>query len=102
MSIRAAGARARTPCTSWALRVDHPLALSQWQEPVGKGTGLGQIDVFAEEFKMTVTMGVVEFLRLARHPPVGIGREAAARHDAVHMWMVSQGRPPSVQHQGHA
>ena len=39
---------------------------------------------------------------LARHPPVRIGRETAARHDAVHMRMVSQGRTPSVQHQGHA
>src|ERR1700674_3037239 len=27
----------------WALRVDHPLALSQWHEPVGKGIGVGQI-----------------------------------------------------------
>jgi len=31
-------------------------------------------------------------------PPLGIGREAAAGHDAMHVWMVSQGRAPRVQH----
>ncbi len=39
--------------------------------------------------------------RLAADPPIGIERQAAARHDAVHMRMVGEGGAPGVQHQGH-
>ena len=103
-----------------ALGVDHPLALTQRYEPVGEGLGVGQIDVIAEELQLPVTMQVLQFFeeatseqarehpdreeepRLARHPPIGIRREAAAGHDAVHMRMVGQGRAPSVQHQRRA
>ena len=103
-----------------ALGVDHPLALTQRHEPVGEGIGVGQIDVLAEELELTVPMGVLQLFeeaapeqtrqhphreeeaRLARHPPIGIGREAAAGYDAVHVRMVSQGRTPGVQHQGRA
>ena len=68
----------------------------------------------------TVTMEVLEFFeeatpkearqyphreeepRLARHPAVGIGREPAARDDAVHVRMMGHGRTPSMQHQRHS
>src|SRR5216684_8700150 len=90
------------PCER-TLGIDHPLTLTQRHEPVGEGIGVGQIHVFAEELQLTATMGALEFFEeatpeqprehpngeeepwLARHPPVGIGREAAARYDAVHM-----------------
>jgi len=40
--------------------------------------------------------------RTRRDPPARVGREAAARHDHVHMGMVGQGRAPSVEHGGDA
>ena len=76
--------------------------------------------MLAEELELTVAMGALELFeeatpeetrehphreeepRLARHPPIGIERETAAGHDAVHMRMMSQGRAPGVQHQGRA
>src|SRR5882757_7208009 len=79
-----------------ALGVDDPLALAHRHEPVGKGLGVGQIDVLAEELELTVTMQVLELFEeaapeeareypyreeepwLARHPTLGIGCEAAA------------------------
>ena len=103
-----------------ALGVDDPLALAQRHEPVGKGLGVGQIEVIAEELQLPATMQVLEFFeeaapeqarqhphreeepRLARHPAIGIGREAAAGYDAVHMRMMGQRRAPGVQHQGRA
>ncbi len=102
------------------LSVDHPLTLTQRHEPVGEGIGVGQIHVFAEELELTVPVGVLELFEeatpeqprehpngeeepwLARHPAIGLRREAAAGYDAVHMRMVSQGRAPGVQHQGGA
>ena len=75
-----------------ALGVDDPLTLAQWHEPVGKGLGIGQIEVLAEELKLTVTMQVLELFeeaapeetrehpyreeeaRLARHPAIGMVR----------------------------
>ena len=97
-----------------------PLALAQRHEPVGKGIGVGQIHVFAEELKLTVPMGVLELFeeatpeqtrqhpdreeepRLARHPAIRIERQAAAGHDAVNMRMMGQRRTPGVQHEGGA
>ena len=85
-----------------------------------KASRVGQIHVFTKELQLPVTMQVLQFFeeatpeqprqhphreeepRLARHPAVGIGREAAAGYDAVHMRMMSQGRAPGVQHQGGA
>ena len=79
-------------------------------EPVGEGHRIRQIHVFAEELELTVPMGVLKLFeeaapkqarehpyreeerRLAGHPPVGIGGEAAAGHDAVHMRMMRQCR----------
>src|SRR5450432_3155543 len=73
--------------------------------------------MLAEELELPAPMGVLQLFeeaapeqtrehsygeeepRLARHPPVGIGREAAAGHDAVHMLMIGQSRAPSMQHQ---
>src|SRR5271167_381612 len=93
-----------------SLGIDDPLALAHWCEPVGEGLGVGQIDVLTEELQLAVTMQVLELFEeaapeeareypdreeeawLARHPAVGIRREAAARHDAVHMRMMSQRR----------
>ena len=45
-----------------ALGVDHPLALTHWCEPVGEGIGIGQIEVLAEEVKLTVAMGALDLL----------------------------------------
>ena len=39
---------------------------------------------------------------LTGHPPVRIGREATAGHDAMHMRMMGQGRSPGVQHERRA
>ena len=50
-----------------ALGVDHPLALSQRHEPVGEGSGVGQIDVLAEELELPVTMQLLQFFEEA--PP---------------------------------
>ena len=76
--------------------------------------------MLAEELELAGTMGVLELFeeaateeprqhsdrqeepRLARHPPIGIGRKPAARHDAVHVRMMGQRRAPGVQHQGRA
>ena len=103
-----------------ALGVDDPLTLPQRHEPVGKGLGIGQIEVLAEELELTITMQVLKLFEeatpeqtrehpdreeepgLARHPAVGIGCETAAGHDAMHMRMMRQGRAPGVQHQGRA
>ena len=40
--------------------------------------------------------------RPAGHPARPVGREAAARDDAVQVWMVLQGLPPGVQHRDRA
>ena len=82
--------------------------------------GVAQIEMLAEELELTVAVSALELFeeavpkqprqhthreeepRLARHPAVGVWRETAARHDAVHMRMVSEGRAPGVQHQGGA
>src|ERR1700722_8892676 len=92
--------------------VDHPLALSQWHEPIGEGLGIGQIEVLAEELELTGTVHVLQLFEeatpeqtrqhpnrekepwFARHPAVGIGCEAAAGYDAMHVGMVSQRRAP--------
>src|SRR5271166_6937896 len=89
-----------------ALGVDDPLALTHWCEPIGEGVGIGQINVFAEELQLPVTLQVLKFFekaapeepgehphgeeepRLARHPPVGIEGEAAAGYDAVNVRMM--------------
>jgi hypothetical protein len=99
------------------LIVDHPLALSQRHQPIGEGLGVGQIHVLTKELQLSIPMQVLKFFeeatpeqsrqdphreeepRLARHPPAGIRRNAAAGYDAVHVWMVSQGRTPGMQHQ---
>src|SRR5271168_5567402 len=95
-------------CWEGALGVDDPLTLTHWGEPVGECIRVGQIDVLAEELQLPVTMQVLELFeeapakqarehpyrkeepRLAGQPPIGIGRKPAARHDAMHMRMVSQ------------
>src|ERR1700691_1039694 len=82
-----------------AFGVDDPLALTQWHEPVGEGISVGQIEVLAEELELTVPMGVLQLFEeatpeearedpdregapgLARHPAIGIEREAAAARD---------------------
>ncbi len=102
-----------------ALGVDDPLALTERCEPIGEDSGIGQIDVLAEELELSAPMGVLELFEeaapeqarehphreeepsLAGDPAFGIKRKTTARHDAVHMWMVGEGGAPGVQHEGH-
>ena len=93
-----------------ALGVDDPFALTQRREPLSKARGIGQLGVIAEELQLATAMRVLQLFeeappeqarehadwqkepRLARHPAIGIARQPAARHDAVHMRMMRQCR----------
>jgi hypothetical protein len=45
--------------------VDDPFTLAQRHEPVGKGIGVGQIYVLAEELQLSVTMQLLQFFEEA-------------------------------------
>jgi hypothetical protein len=102
------------------LGIDDPLELAHRLEPIGEGLGVGQHRVLTEERQFAGLMGVAELLKKETpeqpraHPhgqeeagstgdsTLAIEREAAAGHDTVHVWVVSQRGAPGVQHQGHA
>ena len=99
-----------------AFGVDHPVDLPQPGAMGGEGVGLGQRRELAEEAQLACREGLGEALeeqapeqptehldrqeeaRRTGDPARPVGREAAARHDAVDVRVVLQRLSPGVQH----
>ena len=97
-----------------AFGIDHPVDLPQRCQPHGKGGGVGQSGVVAEELQLTLAMGLRQTLKetpaeqpgeypdrqkeptATVDPTLTIQRQTAAGHDAVDVWMMRQRRSPGV------
>ena len=103
----------------WSLGVDDPLGFAQRRKIGCEGLRISQMGVIAEEAQAAGLVGGDELLqeqtaeqaghahgqeesRPARYPALAVGREAAGRHDHVHMRVMGQCRAPGVQHGGDA
>jgi len=101
-----------------ALGIDHPPALRQRCQPVGKGAGIRQRGMLTEESQLPSSMSLGERLEeaaakqaredayrqeeagFAGDPGLPVKRQATTGDDAVHMRMMGQRRAPGVQDQG--
>ena len=102
------------------LGVDDPLDLAQRRQIRGEGMALGERRVIAEEVEAAGIVRGRELLqeqpaeqprehahgqeeaRPAGDPALAVGREAAARHDAVDVRVMGERRAPGMEHGGEA